>query len=64
VFRDSFNYLCASPPFDINQDGLRFVSAILGYLWVDKIQRDFDPTIVEADGKDTLKSCAQRASYD
>ncbi|OBT40491.1 hypothetical protein VE00_07912 [Pseudogymnoascus sp. WSF 3629] len=61
VFCDSFNYLCASPPFDINQDGLRFVSAILGYLWVVKTQWDFDPTILEADGKDTSKSCATSA---
>ena len=24
----------ASMPFDINQDGLRFVSAVLGFLWI------------------------------
>ncbi|KAI9766362.1 MAG: hypothetical protein M1840_006626 [Geoglossum simile] len=26
----------ASPPFDINKEGLQFVSAILGYLWMNK----------------------------
>lgn len=26
----------ASEPFDINKDGARFVSVILGFLWIDK----------------------------
>ncbi|KAI9767834.1 MAG: hypothetical protein M1839_004335 [Geoglossum umbratile] len=41
----------ASPPFDINKEGLQFVSAILGYLWMNKEQLGFDPTIFELDGK-------------
>jgi hypothetical protein len=28
----------ASSPFDINKEGLQFVSAILGYLWMDDEQ--------------------------
>ncbi|KFY03126.1 hypothetical protein V490_00273 [Pseudogymnoascus sp. VKM F-3557] len=41
----------ASSPFDINQDGLQFVSVVLGYLWMNKTQLGFDPTILEADGE-------------
>ncbi|KAI9769851.1 MAG: hypothetical protein M1840_003845 [Geoglossum simile] len=41
----------ASSPFDINKEGLRFVSAILGYLWMNEEQLGFDPTISELDGK-------------
>ena len=35
----------ASPPFDINKDGLQFVSVMLGYLWMDEGQLGFDPSI-------------------
>jgi len=35
----------ASSAFDINQDGLRFVSTVLGYLWLTDEQLGFDPTI-------------------
>ncbi|KAI9854205.1 MAG: hypothetical protein M1813_001337 [Trichoglossum hirsutum] len=41
----------ASSPFDINKEGLQFVSAVLGYLWVNEEQLGFDPTIFELDGK-------------
>ncbi|KAL2158244.1 hypothetical protein VTH06DRAFT_4564 [Thermothelomyces fergusii] len=42
----------ASDHFDINQDGLQFVSTILGFLWMDEEQLGFDPTIVRReDGK-------------
>jgi hypothetical protein len=41
----------ASAPFDINKDGLQFVSATLGYLWMTEEQLGFDPTIVETEGK-------------
>jgi hypothetical protein len=35
----------ASSAFDINKDGLGFVSAFLGYLWMTNEQLGFDPTI-------------------
>jgi len=35
----------ASSAFDINEDGLRFVSTVLGYLWMTDEQLGFDPTI-------------------
>jgi Fungal protein kinase len=41
----------ASSPFDINKDGLQFVCATLGYLWMSEEQLGFDPTIVETEGK-------------
>lgn len=41
----------ASSPFDINKDGLQFVSAVLGYLWMNDEQLGFDPTILASDGK-------------
>ena len=41
----------ASSPFDINKRGLHFVSAVLGYLWMNEEQLGFDPTISESDGK-------------
>ncbi|EGR46861.1 uncharacterized protein TRIREDRAFT_122898 [Trichoderma reesei QM6a] len=40
----------ASEKFDINKDGLQFVSTILGFLWMNEEQLGFDPTITtEAD---------------
>lgn len=36
----------ASDQFDINKDGLRFVSTILGFLWMNEEQLGFDPTII------------------
>jgi hypothetical protein len=36
----------ASEQFDINKEGLQFVSAMLGFLWMDEEQLGFDPTII------------------
>ncbi|KAH6704518.1 hypothetical protein EV126DRAFT_458284 [Verticillium dahliae] len=41
----------ASERFDINYDGLLFVSTILRFLWIDKEELGFDPTITTEDGK-------------
>ncbi|EKG09034.1 hypothetical protein MPH_13997 [Macrophomina phaseolina MS6] len=41
----------ASEQFNVNNDGKRLVSVIMGYLLMDKKQLGFDPTILEADGK-------------
>jgi hypothetical protein len=43
----------ASDQFDINQDGLRFVSTVLGFLWMNKEDLGLDPTITfkEDDGQ-------------
>lgn len=41
----------ASRSFDINKDGHRFVSVILGYLWMNEEELGFDPTIMEDNGK-------------
>ncbi|KAL2049868.1 hypothetical protein ABVK25_009852 [Lepraria finkii] len=41
----------ASLPFDINKDGLQFVSAMLGYLWMNEEQLGFDLTILTSDDK-------------
>ena len=41
----------ASLPFDINKDGLQFVSAVLGYLSMNEEQLGFDPTILLSGGK-------------
>jgi hypothetical protein len=41
----------ASEQFDINEDGLQFVSAMLGFLWMDEAQLGFDPTIVTVGDK-------------
>ncbi|KAH7031009.1 LOW QUALITY PROTEIN: uncharacterized protein B0I36DRAFT_322999, partial [Microdochium trichocladiopsis] len=35
----------ASDKFDINEDGLRFVFTVLGFLWMDREALGFDPTI-------------------
>src|SRR5271155_221525 len=40
----------ASTRFDINQEGLQFVSAVLGFLWMNEEQLGFDPTIITAEG--------------
>ncbi|KAF2452554.1 hypothetical protein BDY21DRAFT_329029 [Lineolata rhizophorae] len=37
----------ASRPFDINRDGQKFASMILGFLWMNEEELGFDPTIVE-----------------
>jgi hypothetical protein len=58
----------ASSPFDINQDGLQFVSVVLGYLWMNKTQLGFDPTILEADGERYIEimrdGCRERLVLD
>ncbi|OTB04510.1 hypothetical protein M426DRAFT_58388 [Hypoxylon sp. CI-4A] len=36
----------ASTRFDINKDGLRFISTILGFLWIKESELGFDSTIV------------------
>ncbi|KAF3768220.1 hypothetical protein M406DRAFT_109223 [Cryphonectria parasitica EP155] len=41
----------ASEQFDINKDGLQFVSTILGFLWMSKEELGFDPTIITANDK-------------
>lgn len=41
----------ASDQFDINKDGLRFVSTILGFLWMSEEELGFDPTIMTAEGQ-------------
>jgi len=41
----------ASPPFDVNKDGLQFVSVVLGYLCMNEEQLGFDPSIKESDGR-------------
>ncbi|KAI0571353.1 hypothetical protein Alg130_10914 [Pyrenophora tritici-repentis] len=41
----------ASEQFDINENGLQFVSAMLGFLWINEEQRGFDPTIVTVGDK-------------
>jgi hypothetical protein len=40
----------ASAPFDINKDGHRFVSIVLGYLWMNDDKLGFGPTIVSSEG--------------
>lgn len=41
----------ASERFDVNEDGLRFVSTVLGFLWMNQEELGFDPTIITADGR-------------
>ncbi|KKZ67072.1 hypothetical protein EMCG_07243 [[Emmonsia] crescens] len=36
---------------DINKDGLQFVTVILGFLFMDRPQLGFDPTVVTVDGQ-------------
>ncbi|KMU76963.1 hypothetical protein CISG_06005 [Coccidioides immitis RMSCC 3703] len=40
----------ASEKFDINKDGCRFITVMLGFLRMDQKQLGFDPTIVTVDG--------------
>lgn len=41
----------ASERFDINVDGLSFISTILGFLWMDEENLGFDPTFITKDNK-------------
>ncbi|KAH8746776.1 hypothetical protein F5883DRAFT_437810, partial [Diaporthe sp. PMI_573] len=45
----------ASKQFDINEDGLQFVSTILGFLWINKEELRFNPTIITQDGRRFIK---------
>ncbi|KAM0269829.1 hypothetical protein ACHAQH_009646 [Verticillium albo-atrum] len=45
----------ASEQFDINHDGLQFVSTVLGFLWMDEEDLGFDPSITTEDGKRLIK---------
>ncbi|RMD42513.1 hypothetical protein DV735_g2633, partial [Chaetothyriales sp. CBS 134920] len=38
----------ASDQFNINDDGLQFVSTVLGFLWMNEEELGFDPTIMSA----------------
>lgn len=39
----------ASEKFNINKDGQRFISTILGFLWMDDEALGFDPTIIKSE---------------
>ncbi|KAF2022813.1 hypothetical protein EK21DRAFT_105609 [Setomelanomma holmii] len=41
----------ASEQFDINEEGLQFVSAVLGFLWMNDEQLGFDPSIITVGDK-------------
>ncbi|KAK3353872.1 serine/threonine-protein kinase Sgk2 [Lasiosphaeria hispida] len=41
----------ASEQFDINKDGLQFVSTVLGFLWMSEEELGFDPTFMIANGQ-------------
>lgn len=41
----------ASKQFDINEDGLQFVSTILAFLWTNEEQLGFDPTVITENGQ-------------
>ncbi|KAI1313249.1 serine/threonine-protein kinase Sgk2 [Xylaria venustula] len=41
----------ASKRFDINEDGLQFVSTILGFLWMNEEELGFDSTIMTENGQ-------------
>ena len=41
----------ASEQFDINKDGLQFVSTVLGFLWMNEEELGFDPTIMTANNQ-------------
>lgn len=44
----------ASTQFDINKEGLRFVSTILGFLWMEE-ELVFDPTVITANNKQFIE---------
>ncbi|KAM0268990.1 hypothetical protein ACHAPA_004591 [Fusarium lateritium] len=53
----AFNRLggIASKQFDINDDGLQFVSTILGFLWMTEEELGFNPTIISANQERFIK---------
>ena len=58
----------ASESFNINEDGLQRVSAVLGFLWLNEEQLGFDPTIVTEDDKQFIdierNGCSERLIID
>ena len=58
----------ASEQFDINEDGLQFVSAVLGFLWMNEEQLGFDPTIITVGDKRYIEierdNCKERLVID
>ncbi|KAH9861098.1 hypothetical protein IAQ61_010834 [Plenodomus lingam] len=58
----------ASEPFDVNDNGLQFVSVVLGFLWLNEEQLGFDPTIITKEGKRYIeierKGCIERLVID
>ncbi|KAK0630347.1 hypothetical protein B0T17DRAFT_589894 [Bombardia bombarda] len=53
IKKQSFDRLggIASEQFDINKDGLQFISTVLGFHWMSKEELGFDPTIMTANDK-------------
>ena len=45
----------ASDQFDINEDGLRLVTTILGFLWISEEQLGFDPTFITTNGERAIE---------
>ncbi|KAF9730065.1 hypothetical protein PMIN01_11998 [Paraphaeosphaeria minitans] len=58
----------ASESFDINEGGLQFVSAVLGFLWLNEEQLGFDATIVTDGNKQYIdierNDCTERLIID
>ncbi|EJT68062.1 hypothetical protein GGTG_14359 [Gaeumannomyces tritici R3-111a-1] len=44
----------ASEKFNINENGLEFVTTILGFLWMSEEELGFDPTVVTAEGQRSI----------
>ncbi|KAI1354763.1 hypothetical protein F5Y01DRAFT_238943 [Xylaria sp. FL0043] len=45
----------ASEKFNINKDGQRFVSTVLGFLWMDDEALGFDPTIIKSEHRQYIE---------
>ncbi|KAK7178079.1 serine threonine-protein kinase sgk2 [Paraphaeosphaeria sporulosa] len=58
----------ASESFDIHEDGLQFMSAVLGFLWLNEEQLGFDPTIITDGDKQYIdierNGCTERLIID
>ncbi|KAL2888932.1 kinase-like domain [Ceratocystis lukuohia] len=52
----------ASEQFDLNEDGLRFVYTILGFLWMNDEQLGFDPTIITTTNKERFVEVKRNGS--
>ena len=46
----------ASEQFDINKDGLQFISTVLGFLWMSEEELGFDPTIMTTNDEHSSRS--------